>query len=61
MGPTISIRRPATAPPLPMARLHGAEADFDRAQRSVAGAVAIALVWLLPVIAMAVTIAVTAK
>ena len=42
-----------------MARLHGAEADFDRARRSVAGGIAIALAWLLPIAAMAVTIAVT--
>jgi hypothetical protein len=59
MGPTISIRRPSTAPPLPVARLHGAEADFDRAQRSIVGAVAIALVWLLPVLALVMTIGFT--
>ena len=57
MGPTISIRRPSPAlSTLPVARLHGAGADFVRAQRSVAGAVAIALVWLLPVAALALTI-----
>lgn len=59
MGPTMSLRRPATGPGLPLARLHGAEADFDRARRSFAGGFAVVLVWLLPAIAMAVTIAVT--
>jgi hypothetical protein len=47
------------APPLPVARLHGAEADFDRARRSLAGAIAVALLWLLPVAALALTIALT--
>ena len=60
MGPTMALRRRApTHPALPLARLHGAEADFDRARRSLGGGVAIALVWLLPVAAMALTIAVT--
>lgn len=59
MGPTMPLRKPTEVPPLPIARLHGAEADFDRAQRSVAGGIAIALAWLLPIAAMAVTIAVT--
>ena len=57
MGPTDATAPTETGPPLPVARLHGAEADFDRAQRSVAGGVAIVLVWLLPVVAIAVTIA----
>lgn len=56
MGPTISIRRPSTVPSLPIARVHGAGADFDRAQRSVAGAMAIGLIWLLPVVALVITI-----
>lgn len=56
MGPTISIRRPSMTPQLPIARLHGADADFERAQRSVAGAIGIALMWLLPIAAMAMTI-----
>jgi hypothetical protein len=60
MGPTAPLRRPSpTAPSLPVARLHGAEADFDRAQRSIAGAIAIAVIWLLPIAALALTIAVT--
>lgn len=52
-------RRTPTGPGLPMARLHGAEADFDRARRSMAGGIAIALAWLLPIAAMAITIAIT--
>jgi len=60
MGPTAPLRRPLpVAPPLPVARLHGAEADFDRARRSLAGAIAVALLWLLPVAALALTIALT--
>lgn len=60
MGPTAPLRRPtATTPPLPVARLHGAEADFDRAQRSIAGAIALAIIWLLPAAALALTIALT--
>ena len=59
MGPTISIRRPTTTPPLPIARLHGADADFNRAQRSLAGAVVIVLMWLLPVLSLAATITMT--
>ena len=61
MGPTLPIRRRvgSTVPPLPVARLHGSEADFDRAQRSLAGAIAIVLVWLAPIAALAMTIAMT--
>jgi hypothetical protein len=40
-----------------MARLHGANADFDRAQRSLAGGLVVAVVWLLPLVAVALTIA----
>ena len=57
MGPTAPLRRPSPAPPaVPAARLHGAEADFDRAQRSLAGAIALVIIWLLPVAALALTI-----
>jgi hypothetical protein len=61
MGPTAPLRRPspAVSPPLPVARLHGAEADFDRAQRSVVGALAVAVLWFLPIAALALTIALT--
>ncbi len=60
MGPTAPLRRPSVPPPaLPAARLHGAEADFDRAQRSVAGAIVLAIVWLLPIAALALTITLT--
>lgn len=59
MGPTAPLRRPAQTSPLPIARLHGAEADFDRAQRSLAGGIAVALFWLLPIAALALTIELT--
>jgi hypothetical protein len=61
MGPRAPLRRPSpvVSPPLPVARLHGPEADFDRAQRSVAGGIAVALIWLLPIAALALTITLT--
>jgi len=59
MGPTLSIKRAPEPPTLPVARLHGRDVAIARAQRTAIAALALVLVWLLPVVALALTIALT--
>lgn len=59
MGPTLSIKPAPEPPALPVARLHGRGVAMARAQRSAFAGLLVVLAWLLPVVALALTIALT--